>query len=374
MNAAAPTSEQVLEILLQNAASRSFSAGAVLIEEGRSADAVYYIVKGRVSIVRNDVEINTQGEGCIVGEMGVLLGQARNASVICATDVEALQVEGADFLKVIEEFPVFMRSVFKDMVGKLQATPGLPAALDATRTWTAESRNLGSAKLLQILTQRQQAARRPCWQRIGVWGDSSCPELAAAVHCRNCHVFAAGGRGLLERRPPPDYLNDWTQSLAKAKDAADKDIASVVIFRLGGEWLALRARIFHEITRLGPIHSLPHRANNVILGLTNIRGELLLCFSLARLLGVADGGAAPALTRRVYQRVAVTEMDRQRCAFPMDEVLGIQQVPGSARLNTPVTVAKSSSSYSAGVFQFQGVAVELLDHELLFYSLKKNHL
>src|SRR5258706_152676 len=43
------------------------------------------------------------------------------------------------------------------------------------------------------------AARAPpaidaCWNRIGVRGDGSCPELARHVHCRHCPAFGA---------PPP---------------------------------------------------------------------------------------------------------------------------------------------------------------------------
>ena len=49
-----------------------------------------------------------------------------------------------------------------------------------------------------------------CWQEIGVWGDRSCPELAAVTHCHNCPVFAAAGRKFLktdglEARPSSRY-------------------------------------------------------------------------------------------------------------------------------------------------------------------------
>ena len=52
------------------------------------------------------------------------------------------------------------------------------------------------------------------------------------------------------------------------------------------------------------IHSLPHRRQGIVLGLVNVRGELLICVSLARLLGIVPdphppsrgrvGGAGPA--------------------------------------------------------------------------------
>ena len=30
-----------------------------------------------------------------------------------------------------------------------------------------------------------------CWNRIGVSGDRSCPELQAHLHCRNCSVSSS---------------------------------------------------------------------------------------------------------------------------------------------------------------------------------------
>ena len=33
-----------------------------------------------------------------------------------------------------------------------------------------------------------------CWNKIGVSGDLSCPELNTHIHCRNCPVFAAAAR------------------------------------------------------------------------------------------------------------------------------------------------------------------------------------
>lgn len=35
-------------------------------------------------------------------------------------------------------------------------------------------------------------------------GDRSCLQLSEVKHCRNCPVYAAAGRALLERPIPPD--------------------------------------------------------------------------------------------------------------------------------------------------------------------------
>jgi hypothetical protein len=54
-----------------------------------------------------------------------------------------------------------------------------------------------------------------CWNQIGVTGDRSCEELKSYMHCHNCPVYSAAGRGLLEREVPPEYLKQWTEILSE---------------------------------------------------------------------------------------------------------------------------------------------------------------
>ena len=49
-------------------------------------------------------------------------------------------------------------------------------------------------------------AGEQCWNRIGVRGDRSCPELVQYTHCNNCPVFAAEAVSRLQQlchRPTP---------------------------------------------------------------------------------------------------------------------------------------------------------------------------
>src|SRR5579872_4617099 len=131
-----------------------------------------------------------------------------------------------------------------------------------------------------------RSAVQDCWNRIGVHGDRSCPELKRYVHCRNCHVFSAGAAERLEGDPPGNYLAEWTRHFGEPRPAADSKTHSFVIFRVGAEWLALPTSVVTEVADSRPIHSLPHRRNSAVLGLVNVRGELLVCVSLGRVLGV----------------------------------------------------------------------------------------
>src|SRR5262245_39377192 len=86
-----------------------------------------------------------------------------------------------------------------------------------------------------------------CWNRIGVHGDHSCPELQRVVHCQNCPVFAAAGRRFLDGPSPPGYLEEWARRLADPIQESAADLHGVLIFRLGEEWLALRVKALAEV-------------------------------------------------------------------------------------------------------------------------------
>ncbi|MCI0658189.1 MAG: chemotaxis protein CheW, partial [Acidobacteria bacterium] len=124
-----------------------------------------------------------------------------------------------------------------------------------------------------------------CWNRIGVRGDHSCPELLKVVHCHNCPVFAAAGRRFLDAPSPTGYLEEWTERLISPIEETATDLQSVLIFRLGEEWLALRVQVLLEVTIPRPVHRIPHRTE-LLAGLVNIRGELYLCVRLVDVLGI----------------------------------------------------------------------------------------
>jgi len=215
--------------------------------------------------------------------------------------------------------------------------------------------------------------RHDCWNQIGVFGDGTCPELAKVIHCRNCPVYAAGGRSLLEREPPADYLREWTQALAEAKDEdRAEDMLSVLIFRLGREWLALPTHVCQEVAEMRPIHILPHRSGPVLLGLVNIRGQIRLCVSLRELLGLEPGDdSGRTMNHKNPRCLVVIAGDSDHWVLLVDELHGIQRVHLSAIREAPVTVAKAAPRLTKGVIDWQDTGVGYLDDGLLFLALRK---
>ena len=118
-----------------------------------------------------------------------------------------------------------------------------------------------------------------CWGTSGVYGDASCPELSTVVHCRNCPVYSAAAVRLIDRPLPVNYRQEWTDHFARSRPLPELGTASLVLFRLQNEWLAMPTHNFQEVAERRPIHSLPRRREAALLGLANVRGELVICIS-----------------------------------------------------------------------------------------------
>ena len=211
-----------------------------------------------------------------------------------------------------------------------------------------------------------------CWSRIGVLGgDGSCVELEKFIHCRNCPVYSAAGAKLLDRALPIDYRQDWTEHFSRAKQIATPGRTSAVVFRIGTEWLALPTSVFQEVAERRAIHSLPHRRHGFVLGLINIRGELLVCVSLGRLLGL-EKETKMEKPRTMYDRLLVANWDSQRLTFPVEEVYGIHRFHLEELKDPPATIAKANPTYTRGLLPWQKRNVGFLDAELVFSTLNRS--
>lgn len=210
-----------------------------------------------------------------------------------------------------------------------------------------------------------------CWNTIGVRGNATCQKLQEVVHCRHCPVYSTASLRLLDRPLLPEYRRAWTEHFARKKALPAPARTSALIFRIAAEWLALPSRAFQEVAERRLVHSLPHRRQGIVLGLANVRGELVVCASLGHLLGL-DQTPLRAARRAIYDRLLIANWNGHRFVFPADEVHGIHRFQSAELTEPPATLARSRSSYTQGVIHWQGQTVGLLDADLLFAALNRN--
>ncbi|MCZ2391799.1 MAG: mechanosensitive ion channel family protein [Acidobacteria bacterium] len=102
----APLSEAEIERLAGNARSRVYAAGESIVEQGAKGTSMFVIVRGSVNVVisRNGkLEIlNTLGEDDFFGEMSLLTGQPRSATVVATSETEVLRIDKPALKPILE--------------------------------------------------------------------------------------------------------------------------------------------------------------------------------------------------------------------------------------------------------------------------------
>lgn len=211
---------------------------------------------------------------------------------------------------------------------------------------------------------------KDCWNTIGVRGDRSCNELIEHVHCRNCPVYSAAARTVLDRETSDANLVRSTAHFAKPKVVEEPDTLSLLIVRIGPEWLAVPMAVVTEITETRPVRSLPHRTSGIVLGLVNVHGELLICVSLTRLFGLESQPCADPL-QPAPPRLVVLRRDGVRVACLADEIDSIHRCRPGDIAALPSTLARSASGHSRGVVSVHGRSIGVLDDRLMLDSIQR---
>lgn len=183
-------------------------------------------------------------------------------------------------------------------------------------------------------------------------------------------------RAFFDRDPPDGYIGEWTDRLARAEPPLDPNLASVLIFRLGPEWLAIDTRRLVEVTAPRPIHSIPHRSTRSLLGLVNSRGQVRLAVSLHEVLGVEPGPPEPEPTDdsegadgQAVTRMILIHDGAEHWAFLAEEVAKVQRVARGKLRKVPSTFPAEISQVQA-IFDWSGRTIGYLDDRRIVQALR----
>lgn len=87
-----------------------FEFGDVIVKQGDEAVAYYIVTTGRARVLKetengDDLSLTTLRPGDEFGELALISGGTRNATVRCSTAVEVLRLDRKDFLPLLARFP-----------------------------------------------------------------------------------------------------------------------------------------------------------------------------------------------------------------------------------------------------------------------------
>jgi CRP/FNR family cyclic AMP-dependent transcriptional regulator len=118
-------SAEELRLLERHAAVRSYRKQTVMIEKGDEANALYIILSGGVKVFASDsngkeITLNQLGPGEYVGELAIIDGAARAASVVTLEDSSFLVVQKAAFQDLLAARPDVAFRLLVHMVGRVR--------------------------------------------------------------------------------------------------------------------------------------------------------------------------------------------------------------------------------------------------------------
>ena len=104
---------------------QDFMDGETICEQGEAGNEMYVIVAGEVRIVVNsegqpEKEIARRVDGDVVGEMSLISGDTRIASVIAFGEVRALCIDRLNFESLLRERPEVSLAVMRELCKRLK--------------------------------------------------------------------------------------------------------------------------------------------------------------------------------------------------------------------------------------------------------------
>ena len=103
-------------------------SGKVLTRQGEPGWEAFVIVEGKAKAGMRGRSSVPLGPGAFFGEMSLLDGGPRSATVTAETDMQLLVLDSRSFSSLLDDVPAVRRNVMKGMAERLRtAEPGEPA-------------------------------------------------------------------------------------------------------------------------------------------------------------------------------------------------------------------------------------------------------
>ena len=117
----------------------SLESGDVLFREGDAGDALFVLITGRLRVTVKgpdgaDVLVAEIGRGEPIGEMALLTGDRRSATVVAVRDSRLVRLTRSAFERIVHRCPAAMLRVTQRLVHRLQRTTHAPRAKPTVAT------------------------------------------------------------------------------------------------------------------------------------------------------------------------------------------------------------------------------------------------
>ena len=118
-------SDQELEKIAALGVRKKYKKGSIILLEEETGAALFVIITGKVKIVRMDddgreVILSILSESDFFGEMAILDGLTRSASVVATSKSELFMIHRRDFIKLMNDYPMVAIALLRELTGRLR--------------------------------------------------------------------------------------------------------------------------------------------------------------------------------------------------------------------------------------------------------------
>jgi CRP/FNR family cyclic AMP-dependent transcriptional regulator len=118
--------ERSFEAIANLASEADYVVGDELVRQGTPGESFIIIVTGRALVDRDGKQLRELGPGDFLGEISLIDGSPRTATVTALDPIHALIVQREGFLELIDRIPVFRLEVLNCLTQRIRATVADP--------------------------------------------------------------------------------------------------------------------------------------------------------------------------------------------------------------------------------------------------------
>ena len=116
-----------LRSLAEVTSVKRYQAGSTVVKEGAPGSAFFVILEGRAKVVIGSRTIAGLGPGDFFGEISLLDGDPRTASVVSNSPLLCLKLGGTHFLQLLSDQPKLMLKLLREVARRLRTAEAPPA-------------------------------------------------------------------------------------------------------------------------------------------------------------------------------------------------------------------------------------------------------
>jgi predicted acylesterase/phospholipase RssA/CRP-like cAMP-binding protein len=123
-----PLDETMLKFVETRVEWVRLHAGETLFAEGDAGENLYFVLGGRLrAVARNGRVLSEMTRGESIGEIAMLTGEPRTATVVAVRDSDLVRVSRQAFDDIVDKYPKVMQTIAQIVIQRLRAREGLGA-------------------------------------------------------------------------------------------------------------------------------------------------------------------------------------------------------------------------------------------------------